>query len=55
MRFRLQPDGHRNLGLTLLRMGRASEAIPALERALELRPDDDLARRALGAAESAGS
>lgn len=45
------PGGHLMLGQTLLRDGRASEALASLERAHELAPDDFQAAFALGQAQ----
>ena len=36
-------DGHRFLGLALVRLGHWATALPHIERALELRPDDPVA------------
>ena len=40
-------DVHRNLGLALWEHGRSAAAVPYLERAVALRPDDETGRRLL--------
>ncbi|MEZ5403398.1 MAG: tetratricopeptide repeat protein [Bryobacteraceae bacterium] len=42
-----QAGSNANLGMLLLESGRAAEALPLLERAVELQPDDSRSRRAL--------
>jgi tetratricopeptide (TPR) repeat protein len=44
----------RHLGIGLLRAGRAPEAIPYLERAIEIEPEDETTRRALAKAKMQG-
>jgi protein O-GlcNAc transferase len=51
--IRLAPageQGYRALGLTLLRMGKAEESVPALEKALSLKPSDSDAQFGLAIA-----
>ena len=43
-------QGYRALGLTLLRMGKAEESVPALEKALSLKPSDSDAQLGLAIA-----
>ena len=49
-RFPEDPALLRGAGLALVRAGRASEAVPILERAVEAQPDDPIARRGLALA-----
>jgi len=47
-----QPAIHRNLGILLANLGRIDEAVPHLQRVLQLVPNEPLARETLDAIES---